>query len=417
MTCQDEAGFVQSSPFGQGPVNLSFEEDKGRSRVCTLGRFRYRHHYVDREFPGQYCGQSAAADVDGDGRPELIFGIRYGDLFWYDWEPPGQWRRYLLGRDSPSDVGAAALDVDGDGWVDVVTGGAWYRNSRDPRRQPFERFVFDPELKAVHDVVVGDVDGDGRPEVLTMADAGNLRWYKIPADPTRPWIRHDIGPAVHAGASVGDLDGDGDLDVVRSDVWFENVAGDGSRWVLHPFGVHFGGASGWEENATLTWVADVNGDGHLDVVVAEAEIVGAQLYRLENLDGRGGAWRLHELPPGDPGRRGPYHSLYVGDLDGDGDVDIFSCEAEDFPGDLPPRWFIWENLDGRGGKWREHVILDQGLGGHGAVAGDFDGDGDLDFCAKLWTARPDNANGGRMHVDFLKNLGGAGRHRPTERQP
>ena len=69
-----------------------------------------------------------------------------------------------------------------------------------------------------------------------------------------------------------------------------------------------------------------------------------------------------------------------------------------------PQWFIWENIDGKGGQFAERVIFDGKLGGHEAVVADVDGDGDLDICAKLWRPRPDNANGGRNHADFLENL-------------
>ena len=69
-----------------------------------------------------------------------------------------------------------------------------------------------------------------------------------------------------------------------------------------------------------------------------------------------------------------------------------------------PRWFIWENTDGKGSAFVERVILDAKLGGHEAVAADVDGDGDIDLCAKLWSPRNDNANGGRNHADYLENL-------------
>lgn len=366
-------------------------------------KFQFRHHYIDTELQGRSYGQTAVADVDGDGLPEFIMGQRGGNIYWYDYQEPGQWTRYLLGTESPSDVGGCALDVDGDGWLDFVAGGAWYRNSRNPRLKPFQRFVFDKNLTDVHDVVAADIDGDGKLEIITMSDKNNLRWYKIPADPTQPWERHDIGPAVHAGVSVGDIDGDGDLDIVRSNVWFENIHGDGSEWVEHPIGP-CGGTSGWQANATLSAVCDINGDGHNDIVLADAEITGAKIVWMENLNGRGLTWKRHELPQGDDGARGAYHSLWVADFDGDGDLDIFSCEMEGVMGDNPPRWFIWENVDGKGEHFVEHVILNAGLGGHEAVVGDFDGDSDLDICSKLWSPWPGNANGGRMHVDFLENI-------------
>jgi hypothetical protein len=76
---------------------------------------------------------------------------------------------------------------------------------------------------------------------------------------------------------------------------------------------------------------------------------------------------------------------------------------EGIPGDRPPRWFLWENADGKGQRFIEHVILDAKLGGHLAVAADVDGDGDLDIVSKLWRPRKDNANQGCNHVDYLEN--------------
>jgi len=90
----------------------------------------------------------------------------------------------------------------------------------------------------------------------------------------------------------------------------------------------------------------------------------------------------------------------VGDLDGDEDVDMFSCEMEAVPGDRPPRWYIWENVDGRGEVWRGHVILDANLRGHEAVVGDVTGNGLPDIIAKPWALRRENALGGKMFIFF-----------------
>ena len=374
-----------------------------------ISKLKFKPQIIDTDLPKRrYYAQTALADLDNDGRLEFILGQQYGDIYWYKYQASGQWSRYLLGKKSPSDVGACAFDVDGDGWVDFVAGGAWYQNSRDPHT-PFTRHVFDKKLTAVHDLVAADIDGDGRLEVITMSDKNNLRWYKIPTDPTQAWIRHDIGLSVHAGVSVGDIDGDGDIDIVRTNVWFENVKGDGTEWIEHPIGPSSPPPPDFRPpyafNATCSVVCDMNGDGKNDIVFTDAEIPGGKVWWMENLDGQGKQWQRHEIyTPGEEPRRGAYHSLYVGDLDGDNDLDVFSCEMESVRGEAPPRFYIWENLDGCGKDWKEHVILDVNLGGHATVIGDMTGNGSLDILTKPWRAHSKNALNGKMYIMFLEKI-------------
>jgi hypothetical protein len=377
--------------------------------TMLAGEFRFQHHYIDRDLPGSSYGQTCLVDVDKDGNLDFVTGGKdpQKTVYWFEFRGPDEWVRHVIGVNHPSDVGGTSIDVDGDGWLDHVTGGVWYRNTGRPRSEAFERLVFDDALAAVHDLVAADIDGDSRLDIVTMSDKNNLRWYRIPADTRQPWEKHDIAAGVHAGVAVGDIDGDGDPDIARSNAWFENRDAKGATWIEHS--IPFGNPMQPYPLATRCRIVDINQDGHNDLVMTENEIRAGKIAWLDNRGGKGLDWDVHELPASDPVPRGAYHSLAVADFDKDGDLDIFTVEMEAIPGARQPRWFIWENVDGRGGTLSERVILDNGLGGHEAVVADVDGDGDLDICSKLWRPRKDNANGGRNHADYVENLLTTGR--------
>ena len=152
-------------------------------------------------------------------------------------ESIGRWtRHHVVKEKAPTDAGGFLTDVDGDKDGDIVSGSAWYRNPGN-LNTVWERFNYDPENAAVHDQMMVDVDKDGRLDMVTMSDRNNLRWYTIPKDPTQRWVRHDIGPALHGGVAphgFGDIAGKGFVDIVRVDVWFENVKGDGTAVASAP---------------------------------------------------------------------------------------------------------------------------------------------------------------------------------------
>jgi hypothetical protein len=377
----------------------------------------FRYHRIPANLPlyrgdiGDY-GQTAVADIDKDGRLDFIIGRKRqldwkieGTIYWFRNLGSGKWEQRVLGRDSLSDVGAAALDVDGDGWIDVVCGGVWYRNPKNPREKEFDRFVYDPDGEAAHDVVVADINGDGRPEIVTLSDKKGLRWYRIPDDPTGKWEMHPVGPGIHgaiAPAGIADIDGDGDLDIVRGNAWFENKRGDGTEWVEHdniPFG-----RSGPYGICVRTWIGDIDGDGKAEVVMLDADIEDSKATILRNVDGKGGKWERRDLPQSF--KYGSLHSLAVADFNGDGRLDIVSNEQEELlpDGRENPRFILWENLGG--GKFAERIILDAKLGGHELLVGDFNGDGAPDIVSKPWGVKSWNGAGGEMHVDYLENLSG-----------
>jgi hypothetical protein len=384
------------------------------SSSAFAATFKFQHHFIATNLPvrdktvGDY-GVTALADLDRDGDLDFVLGGRPSNpsrLYWFAFQPD-RWVQHLVGTNYLSDVGLAALDVDRDGWIDLVCSGVWYRNTGKPREKGFERFVFDGNAAGAHDILAADMDGDGNADVVMMGDERTklnaLCWYSIPSNSTQPWTRHPIGPPVHGAitpAGVSDLDGDGDLDVVRADTWFENKDGKGGEWLAHknvpmgrkgPFGI-----------CVRTSIVDLDGDGKKEVVIGDADITDSKVVVLKNTDAKDGSWAKTELPRSFV--YGSLHALAVADFNGDGRPDIVANEQEELlpAGRENPRWVIWENVGGN--KFVEHIILDTKLGGHELQVGDVDGDGDIDIVSKPWGPRPWNGNGGRMHVDFLENL-------------
>jgi len=158
----------------------------------------FEYHLIDKV--GSRMGQTSLVDVDKDGDLDWIAGCNGGTIWWFEYKGPDSWVRHLLGQKTPTDVGGTAFDVDGDGWVDQVSGAAWYRNTAKPREQEFIKYP-NAVIERSHDIVSADIDGDGKIDILAMSDRSGLFWYKIPADPTRTWIEHRIGGPVHGGST------------------------------------------------------------------------------------------------------------------------------------------------------------------------------------------------------------------------
>jgi len=133
---------------------------------------------------------------------------------------------------------------------------------------------------------------------------------------------------------------------------------------------------------------DIDGDGDMDLAMSTHW--GTNVAWIENKDGKGTAWVLHNIPPTARGNI-VLHDVVADDFDNDGDLDIMVAENQ---GSL----WIYENTDGKGGAFTEHKIATGP--GHEARAADVDCDGDLDIVGKSWSD-PNDGRAGQSEIPEL----------------
>lgn len=335
----------------------------------------------------------AALDMNGDGWPDLVSGA-----YWY--ENPGpkgsEWTRHQyreagIRGEFVSDCGEWTIDVNHDGLPDVVTAGwmtngvFWWENPGKLGAEWKRHFIADS-----YDTEGGwmaDINGDGQADLIfAHYNHSGILWIDF-SGPT-PKVHH-VGERAQDGHGIGvaDVDGDRKADILTPTGWFRQIDADKDQWEWHP---------DWNlGDAGFPIIGyDVFNNGKMDIIYGQGHSYG--IYWLEQVgDGATRKWVKHTVDES----FSQVHALKMVDIDGDGEMELLAGKryrghSGNDPGSYDPLVVYYYKIDRKTGEFTRYPISVNGTAGAGTqfVTGDLDGDGDVDI-----------ATAGKTGVHFFEN--------------
>ncbi len=341
----------------------------------------------------------------------ISYRVKGPALVWFR-RDGAAWKRSVIEPEFLTvEAGGAAFDMDNDGDLDVVFGADsqgsqlwWWENPFPHFRDgvPWKRrLIKDGGARQHHDRIFADIEGTGRPQLIFWNQkAKTLFLARIPEKPRESGLwkletifqgqaGEDVDSAAKyaEGLDAFDVNGDGRLDLLAGNSWFQRT----------------------DNGYRATRVGSIGGriragrfapGRNAQVVIAPGDGSGPLRYYENSGDAADpAAWKGRDLLPRDMVHG---HTLDIGDIDGDGRLDVLAAEMAKWSRKPEPdhpeaaAWVLYG--DGRGGFRVTEVA--KGRGWHEGRIADFDGDGDLDIVDKPYTW---NA----PRVDLLLNNGTA----------
>jgi len=333
-----------------------------------------------------------SGDFDGDGDVDVLANFHGDDIvgLFMNLDGTGSFSDRIalnMGVISPSRVHCDDLDGDGDLDIIIATTGdkklSWVENSN-AQGNFGKQTIIDSHPFNFTSIYSGDIDGDGDKDVIGCYDFA-LNWFEN-VDGQGTFL--DNNSVTTSGSNYRscyaiDIDGDNDLDLLLAQSisvgWLENLDGLGTFGPYDQLFNAFG--------AYCVRAGDIDGDGDIDIL--SASITDDTFAWYENGDGQGDFITKHIITNTSDGAR----ELEVADIDGDGDLDIFTFSS----GELRIAWY--ENLDGQGSFSTEQLIDDSLTSSATLYPFDIDFDGDIDLISGSGSDNP---------LGWYENLNGSG---------